>query len=184
VLRPPQRGDEEAFLAAVRASRRLHGAWVQPPLDAATFATYVRRYGGRGPGVDHAGFLAVRADDGELAGVFNFSQIVRGVLRSAYLGYYAFAAQAGRGLMTEGFVHALDVAFGPLDLHRVEVNVRPENERSMALATRVGLEREGYSRRYLKLAGRWRDHVRFAMLAEDWRVRRPRVLAALRARVP
>jgi len=180
-LRAPRRSDEAAFLAAAGASRRLHGAWVQPPLDAAAFAAYARRYGGRDPRADHAGFLALRVDDDALAGVFNFSQIVRGALRSAFLGYYAFAPCAGQGLMTEGFVQALDLAFGPLGLHRVEVNVRPENVRSVALATRVGLEREGYSRRYLKLAGRWRDHVRFAMLQEDWARQRAAVLAALRA---
>jgi ribosomal-protein-alanine N-acetyltransferase len=181
-LRPPRRADEAPFLAAAKASRQLHGSWVQPPLTAAAYASYVRRYGSRSPKADHAGYLAARIEDGTLAGVFNFSQIVRGALCSAYLGYYAFAPLAGGGLMTEGFVLALDAAFRELRLHRVEVNVRPENARSIALVERIGLTREGYSRRYLKLAGRWRDHARFAMLAEDWRLRKPHLLAALRSR--
>ena len=70
--------------------------------------------------------------------------------------------------MTEGMAAALDIAFRKLKLHRVEVNIQPNNARSLALATRSGFTREGFSRRYVKISGRWRDHVRFAMLAEDW----------------
>ena len=94
---------------------------------------------------------------------------MRGWFRSAYLGYYAFAPFAGQGYMTEAFGLALDHAFGKLRLHRVEANVQPGNRRSNALVVRVGFTREGYSRRYIRIAGRWRDHVRYAMLAEDWR---------------
>jgi ribosomal-protein-alanine N-acetyltransferase len=104
--------------------------------------------------------------------VCNLSEIVHGVFKSAYLGYYAFAGAAGRGLMSAGLALVLDAAFGELGLHRVEANVQPENARSLAFLARNGFTREGYSRRYLKIGGRWRDHVRFAMLAEDWRARR------------
>ena len=76
--------------------------------------------------------------------------------------------------MREGIGLALDAAFRELKLHRVEVNVQPTNARSIALVEHLGFAREGYSRRYVKIAGRWRDHVRYAMLAEDWRVRRRR----------
>jgi [ribosomal protein S5]-alanine N-acetyltransferase len=93
---------------------------------------------------------------------------VRGLFQSAYLGYYAFAPLAGGGYMSEGLALALDVAFRKLKLHRVEVNVQPTNRRSLALVARAGFTREGFSRRYVKIGGRWRDHVRFAMLAEDW----------------
>ena len=77
--------------------------------------------------------------------------------------------------MTEGFALALDFAFGPLRLHRVEANVQPDNVRSLALVERLGFLREGYSQRYVKIGGRWRDHVRFAMLAEHWRAQRASV---------
>ncbi len=117
----------------------------------------------------HAGYLVFRRDDDALVGVFNFSEIVRGAFCSAYLGYFGFAPHAGQGYMTEGMALALDVAFRKLKLHRVEVNIQPTNKRSLGLAQRVGFTREGYSRRYVKIGGRWRDHVRLAMLAEDWR---------------
>src|SRR6185369_3506409 len=120
----------------------------------------------------HAGVLVRRADDDALVGVFNFSGIVRGSFDSAYLGYYAFAPHNGSGHMVEGLALALDFAFRTLKLHRVEVNVQPRNARSHALVAGAGFVREGFSRRYLRIAGRWRDHVRYAMLVEDWRARK------------
>jgi len=168
-LRPPRREDATAFLAASRASRSLHGSWTRPPDSAARYATFVARFAPRGQITTHAGYLVYRREDDALLGVFNFSEIVRGAFRSCYLGYFGFAPHAGRGYMTEGMALALDVAFGKLKLHRVEVNIQPTNARSLALARRVGFTHEGFSRRYVKIAGRWRDHERYAMLAEDWR---------------
>ena len=181
-LRPPQKSDEAAFLKAARASRALHGKWAKAPSTRAEFAAFVKRYGGAFP--THAGFLVVRNSDQALCGVFNFSEIVRNAFQSTYLGYFAFAPHHGGGYMTEGLALALDVAFGPLDLHRVEVNVQPSNHRSLNLVTRLGFTLEGYSRRYVKIAGRWRDHVRYAMLAEDWRLirRRPQAPAKRKRR--
>ena len=172
VLRTPTAADAAAFVAAAQASRRMHGSWVQAPSTTAEFRAYLKRYGRPGAAPTHVGLVAVRKDDGALVGVFNYSNVVRGAFRSAYLGYYAFAPHAGQGYMTEAFGRALDYAFNRLRLHRVEANVQPGNARSNALVVRVGFTREGYSRRYIRIAGRWRDHVRYAMLAEDWRERK------------
>lgn len=173
-LRPPRLSDAAAFHAAVRSSNALHRGWTSAPKTRERYAKFVRRYTARGKAPAQAGFLVFRRHDNALVGVYNFSEIVRGAFQSAYLGYFAFAPLAGKGLMSEGLALALDVAFGKLKLHRVEVNIQPSNARSLALATRLGFTREGYSRRYVKISGRWRDHVRFAMLAEDWRVLRRR----------
>ena len=174
-LRPPRKRDAETFLAAAHASRRLHGAWVLPPRNATRFAEYVARYGKRAQRdpatATHAGLVVWRAEDDAIVGVFNFSEIVRGAFHSAYLGYYAFAPHAGDGYMSDGLALALAFAFRTLKLHRVEVNVQPANTRSLALVRRAGFIREGYSRRYVKIADRWRDHVRLALLVEDWRAR-------------
>ncbi len=167
-LRSPGRRDEQAFIAQAARSRALHRRWVQAPATPDAFDVYVQRYRRADLEVRNVGLLIVRNEDDAIAGVVNFSEIVRGAFQSAYVGYYAFAPLAGAGYMTEGFVLALDFAFHDLDLHRVEANVQPANTRSLALVERLGFVREGYSRRYVKIAGRWRDHVRFGMLAEEW----------------
>jgi len=175
-LRAPRHDDRAPFLAAARASRNLHAGWVRAPATPASFRNYVERFTAtatRDPQrATHAGFVVLRAADDALVGVFNFSEIVRGSFQSAYLGYYAFAPLAGEGYMAEGLTLALRAAFGTLRLHRVEVNVQPDNRRSLDFVRGAGFVREGYSRRYVKIAGRWRDHLRFALLAEDWRARR------------
>jgi ribosomal-protein-alanine N-acetyltransferase len=74
--------------------------------------------------------------------------------------------------MSEGLELVLHVAFRVLKLHRLEANVQPTNRRSLTLVRRAGFVREGYSRRYVRVAGQWRDHVRMALLVEDWRARR------------
>ena len=91
-----------------------------------------------------------------------------GSFRSAYLGYYAFEPLAGQGLMRQGLAKVISYAFGKLRLHRIEANIQPANKASVAFAKRLGFRREGYSPRYLKIAGRWRDHERWTMLAENW----------------
>lgn len=117
----------------------------------------------------HEGRFVVLRESGDLVGVINVSEIVRGPFRSAYLGYYAFVPHAGRGYMTEGLTLALRWAFRGLRLHRVEANIQPGNQPSRALVRGLGFRREGFSRRYLKVADRWRDHERWALVAEDWR---------------
>jgi len=109
-----------------------------------------------------------------IVGVMNLSEIVQGFFRSAYLGYYALEPFAGRGYMNEGLSLLLHHAFKVLKLHRIEANIQPHNEASKALVKRSGFKLEGYSPRYLKIGGRWRDHERWTLLVEDWRAARRR----------
>lgn len=169
-LRYPAARDQDEFIEGVRTSRRLHGRWVTPPSDPEAFSAYLKR--ARSPEVET--LFACRTEDGAIAGVFSVSQIFYGPLCSAYLGYYAFEPFTGQGYMREGIGLVLRHAFGPLGLHRLEANIQPENERSLALVNAAGFRREGFSPRYLKLGGRWRDHERWAILAEDTRVARGR----------
>ena len=126
-----------------------------------------------------------RIADGAFLGHVEISQIARGNFQSAYLGYVIAPEHRGRGLMTEALQLALRHAFRTLRLHRIEANVEPGNEASLALVRRAGFTREGFSRRYLKIRGRWRDHERWALLAEEWRpvrqARRPSSGASRRA---
>lgn len=178
-LRRPQLRDATAFITAVKASRALHGPWVQAPSVRVRFASYVRRFAGQqardARSATHVGLIVCRREDDALVGVLNFSEIIRGALQSGFLGYYALAPHAGEGYMSEGLSLAIRIAFGTLRLHRIEVNIQPGNKRSSSLVRRAGFRREGFSRRYAKIAGRWRDHARWALLAEDWRASRRRL---------
>ena len=144
----------------VRASRRMHRPWVHPPKDLEGYRGLLRR--SRSPRVEV--LFAWSREDDALIGVFTLSEIVRGTFQSAYLGYYGHMRHAGRGLMTEAMGLVVEHAFRTIALHRIEANIQPENVRSIALAKRCGFRREGYSPRYLKIGGRWRDHERWARL--------------------
>jgi [ribosomal protein S5]-alanine N-acetyltransferase len=162
-LRHPSARDRTEFLERSRASRKLHGRWVVAPSDPDAFAAYLRR----AKSTDVESLLVCRREDGAIVGVYNISQIFYGPLRGAYLGYYAFEPFAGEGFMRDGLRLVLRYAFGQLGLHRLEANIQPENRRSLALVADAGFRHEGFSPRYLKIAGRWRDHERWAILAED-----------------
>lgn len=162
-LRRPELSDAREFLALMQASRRLHHPWVQPPGDRKAFAVYVARASSaRGVGC----LICLREDDA-IVGVANLSEIVRGLFQSAYLGFYGSAPYSGQGLVREGVELLIRHAFQVLKLHRLEANVQPANTRSLALVKALGFRKEGYSPRYLKIGGRWRDHERWARLADD-----------------
>ena len=162
-LRKPTQRDCGEILELVRASRRFHRPWVYPPRTRRQFSAYLRRARSR----RHACFLVCLRADGAIVGVVNLNDIVLGALRGAFLGFYGSIQHAGRGYMRDGVRLALRHAFRVLALHRVEANVQPGNRRSIALVKRLGFRREGLSRRYLKVGGRWRDHERWAILAEE-----------------
>lgn len=165
VLSKLTRRDEREFLAAIARSRKLHAKWVAPPSNSRKFAEYLQRLALP----DHAGFLIRRAEDDAMVGVINCNNIVRGLFHSAYLGFYAFAPFARGGYMTAGLKLVMRRAFTKLKLHRLEANIQPRNVGSIALVKRCGFRLEGLSPRYLKIAGRWRDHERWAITIEDWR---------------
>jgi ribosomal-protein-alanine N-acetyltransferase len=163
-IRPGSAGDEPEFLYAVARSRRLHHPWVAAPSTPETF----REYFSKQDDSRFAAFFIWINGTRELVGVVNLSEIVQGAFRSSYLGYYAFVPYAGRGLMREGLAQVITHAFGTMKLHRLEANIQPDNQPSKALVKALGFRLEGFSPRYLKINGRWRDHERWAILSEDW----------------
>lgn len=167
-------GDRDEFLAMVHSSRELHRPWAYPPYRPDQFDELVAR-------CTHDDSICLLACDREsraIAGVFTVSQIVRGAFQSAFLGYYASAAFAGRGYMREGIELVLDLSFGSLGLHRLEANIQPANATSIALARGAGFRLEGYSPRYLLIGGQWRDHERYALTVDE------RARAAARSEQP
>jgi ribosomal-protein-alanine N-acetyltransferase len=168
-LEQPRERRRAEFLAAVARSRKLHGRWISAPATGREFGRYLTRIAQP----THAGYWVV-TETNELAGVITVSEIVRGSFRSGYLGYYALVPFHRKGYMTLGLRAVINRAFGALRLHRLEANVQPANTASRRLVRRLGFRKEGVSRKYLKIAGRWRDHERWALTVEDWRASRAR----------
>jgi ribosomal-protein-alanine N-acetyltransferase len=159
-IRPLTLDDSAEFTARARESRELHRPWLFPPADDASFATYAERLI---DAPDRHGFLVCERDTGAIAGYVSVNNIVQGAFRCGALGYGVFAHAARRGLMSEGLGLVVDHAFGPLGLHRLEINVQPGNAASIALARRTGFRLEGFSPEFLYIDGAWRDHQRWAL---------------------
>jgi ribosomal-protein-alanine N-acetyltransferase len=104
---------------------------------------------------------------GRVVGQVNVSNIVHGALRSCTVGYWIDNAVAGRGITPTALALAIDHCFGEVGLHRVEVDIRPENGPSLRVVEKLGLRREGFYERYLDIDGGWRDHVAFAVTIEE-----------------
>ncbi|WP_031042081.1 GNAT family N-acetyltransferase [Streptomyces sp. NRRL F-5650] len=165
--------DAAEFTARARESKDLHHPWLFPPDSVQAYEAYAGRL------IEDrtkAGFLVCEKDPdpasgstpgGSIAGFVNINNIVEGGFLSGALGYGAFAHAAGRGLMREGLDLVVRYAFGPMRLHRLEINVQPGNAASIALARACGFRLEGFSPRMLYIDGDWRDHQRWAITAES-----------------
>ncbi len=103
---------------------------------------------------------------GMFAGQVNVSNIVQGVLKGCTIGYWVDGALAGRGITPTAVALVIDHCFAT-GLHRVEIDIRPENDASLRVVEKLGLRREGYYERFLDIGGAWRDHVAFAVTPED-----------------
>jgi ribosomal-protein-alanine N-acetyltransferase len=128
----------------------------------------IREYLSQPPGVRLS--YGIREDSGQLAGVVNINSVIRGAFQNGFLGYYAISPYEGHGFMRAGLIKVLDRAFGEHGLHRVEANIQPDNVRSVHLVRSLGFRLEGHSPRYLRINGEWKDHDRYALTVEEWRV--------------
>lgn len=170
VLRPLRRGDAAEWLRL----RAVNADWLAPweatipgaePTRPLTFSQYVRSLGAEGR-AGTAVHLAIELD-GVLAGRVSISGIMRGALSSAYIGYWVSREVAGQGVAPTALALAIDHCFTGLGLHRVEVNVRPENHASLRVVAKLGLRDEGLRERFLHIDGRWADHRSFAVTADE-----------------
>ncbi|MEM6722382.1 MAG: GNAT family N-acetyltransferase [Bacteroidota bacterium] len=103
---------------------------------------------------------------GALIGDISFSNIIRGVFQSCFVGYKMAQEANGKGYMTEALAHSIEYVFREFNLHRVEANIMPRNLASQAVVKKLGFQQEGFSEKYLKINGQWEDHLRFALLNE------------------
>lgn len=162
-LRYVSLGDYEEMMELFRESSKFYKGLVTPPLDFESFKTYVER------NLDDASefFVICRKTDEKIVGAINLSQIFRKAFQNAYLGYSLGVNYTGFGYMTEAIDLILKYAFKDLKLHRIEANIQPHNKASIAVVERCGFTKEGFSPKYLKIDGKWRDHERWAIIKEN-----------------
>lgn len=160
--------------AAWREVRRINVEWLRPweatlprgEQDApVSFAGMVRRL--RADAREGRGLPWVITLDGALVGQVTVGGIARGSLLGGYIGYWIDSRVAGRGITPTAVAMATDHCFDALGLHRVEVNIRPENTASLRVVDKLGFRPEGERERYLHIDGAWRDHLTFALCRED-----------------
>jgi len=104
---------------------------------------------------------------GRIVGQINVSNVVHGALRSCTVGYWVDGVMAGRNITPTAVALVIDHCFSEVGLHRVEVDIRPENRASLRVVEKLGLRREGFYERFLDIDGAWRDHVAFAITVEE-----------------
>ncbi|MEW2522346.1 GNAT family N-acetyltransferase [Actinacidiphila alni] len=164
-IREPRPADAEPHRAAVLRSVEHLKPW--NPVEPDGFGELLRRQG-----AELRTFLVVNDEDSGIVGKVNVANIVRARFRNASLGYDSYLPYSGTGRMTEGLRQVVDRCFTSypdgLGLHRLEINVQPDNSRSVAMAKRLGFRLEGYSPRMLYINDAWRDHERYALTAEEW----------------
>lgn len=165
ILRFPEINDAEEFINQSKSSVKFHRDLVNPPLDLEGFKEFIAR----NDSVSNRCFLICERESKAILGMINLSQIFYKGFQNAYLGYYLFAEFSGKGFMTDALKLVLKFAFEGLKLHRLEANIQPHNTASINLVKRNGFTKEGFSRKYLKIGGEWRDHERWAIIKEDWR---------------
>src|SRR6478609_10538125 len=169
VLRPLTVADGPAF----QSVRRANSAWLEewdatspdPDAPSRTFEQLVEQYD-RDARAGRALPFAVEVE-GRFVGQLSVGSVVLGSFRSCYVGYWVSRSVAGQMVIPTALAVAGDYVLGTLGLHRIEVNIRPENTASLAVVRKLGFRREGLRPHYLHIAGAWRDHVSFALTTED-----------------
>jgi [ribosomal protein S5]-alanine N-acetyltransferase len=177
-LRPYRRSDAAAW-ARIRTLNEEwlsvweptppRGTWAELNSIAAFKVVYreLRRTARAGTAMPFA--ICLRGPDGadRLAGQVTLGNIVRRAFGSAYAGYWIDQQAAGHGVVPTALALAVDHAFAAGGLHRIEVNIRPENAASRRVVEKLGFREEAYHRRYLHIDGDWRDHIGYALTAEE-----------------
>ncbi len=170
-LRVPAMGDYATWAQLRAASRTFltpwEPLWPHDDLTRSAFRYRIRRYmRDIREDVSYPFFIFSSANE-DLLGAVTISNIRRGVAQSGSLGYWIGEPHANQGYMGDALAALIPHAFGDVNLNRLEAACLPSNEPSMRLLMSSGFEREGLARDYLKINGKWRDHVLFALLRRD-----------------
>lgn len=112
-------------------------------------------------------WLFKKGEESRTIGMIGFTNIVRGAFLSCFLGYKLDGAETGKGYMTEALHKGVSIIFEEYGLHRIEANIMPRNRASLRVVERLGFEKEGLSRAYLRINGAWEDHVHMVLLNDN-----------------
>ncbi|MCL2582068.1 MAG: GNAT family N-acetyltransferase [Streptosporangiales bacterium] len=170
VTRLIEQGDAEALAALLTANREFLEPW-EPEHDESFFTlarqrAVIRRHleeHVRGQTVP----FAILDESGDLAGRITLNGVVRGAFQSASVGYWVSRERNGRGLATAAVADVISYAFGPVGLHRLQAETLPHNVRSQRVLARNGFRPFALAPGFLKIEGRWQDHVLFQLLNES-----------------
>ena len=170
-LRVPEMADYESWAALRLESRAFltpwEPAWPQDDLTRSAFRSRVKRYIRDIESDSAYPFFVFNATDDVLMGAMTLSNVRRGVAQAGSVGYWIGSPFVRQGHMTAALTALVPFAFGHLHLHRLEAACIPVNLASIRLLTKCGFRQEGLARRYLKINGRWEDHLLFGRLADD-----------------
>ncbi len=174
VLRPPRPGDVPELRRLLRRNAAHLAPWSPKPtpgedpasLTVLSKSVLVERRGWRQDS-KYVFLVTAREKGAPILGRVALSQVCRGPMQAAYLGYWMDHERQGQGLTTEAVRAVLGFAFGTARLHRVQLNVMPRNAASHRVVAKVGARKEGMALRYLEIAGVWEDHVMYAVTVEE-----------------
>jgi ribosomal-protein-alanine N-acetyltransferase len=180
LLRQYRRSDAVAWSRSRIANREWLAVWeptpprgtweeLNSPAAFRVILRELRRVGRSGTAMPFAVCLRTKSGAEQLVGQVTLGNIVRRAFCSAYAGYWVDSRVAGRGVIPTALALAVDHAFTAGGLHRIEVNIRPENQASRRVVEKLGFREEAYHPRYLHIDGDWRDHVGYALTTEDVR---------------
>lgn len=169
-LRPIRRRDASTWARLRRENAQWLGPWDaslppeagQPPSSYVSMTGTLRRRARKGVSMPF-----VVTWDGEMVGMVTVSNITWGSARMATIGYWVVQSHAGRGITPTAVALVCDHLFDTVGLHRVEISIRPENAASLRIVAKLGFTEVGLAMGYLHIAGGWRDHRVFQLLAED-----------------
>ena len=168
-LRPIRYGDASSWSDVRRANVDWLAAWeATPPRGSAPdvgFRSMVRFFRAEARAGRMLPFVVTY--EGRFVGQLTIGGITWGSLCSAHVGYWIDRRVAGRGIMPTALALGTDHCFGRIGLHRVEVNIRPENTASLRVVEKLGFRDEGIRAAYLHIDRAWRDHRTFALTAEE-----------------
>ncbi|MEY3538528.1 MAG: hypothetical protein RL645_1342 [Actinomycetota bacterium] len=167
-VRPLRRGDHRELARLILGNR----AWLRPweatnPNGPISFDIKAMVKGLLRQAASGQGLPLIIEVDGQMAGQLNVANILYGSVSGAMLGYWIAPEFAGRGVTPTAVALTTDYLFAVVGLHRVQIDVRPENAASLRVVKKLGFRYEGTKRGYIHINGDWRDHYSFAILSDE-----------------